>query len=343
MPGIPSYTIEALQHVKVGADWVPATPAAGGGAGDASAANQVIGNASLASIDGKLTAPVAVSVGNWPLTQTISGNVGVVGAVEIVNDVGNPIPVSGSVGVSNFPATQPVTGTFWQATQPVSGTFWQATQPVSGSVSVGNFPATQPVSIAAMPSTPVTGTFFQGTQPVSAAALPLPAGAATETTLAATSGKLPATLGQKAMAASLAVTMATDQGAIPTTKQATGSTNVLKTGTLTTAAVTADQVVLTYTVTAGKTFYLTYLVMYGRLTAVAAAASILGPISLETPSGTKVLTLDAMNPTTSELEFNPITFSEPIPIAAGVVIRVVVTPVAATSMLWRANFGGWEK
>lgn len=34
-------------------------------------------------------------------------------------------------------------------TQPVSGTFWQATQPVSGSVSVGNFPATQPVSSAA--------------------------------------------------------------------------------------------------------------------------------------------------------------------------------------------------
>ena len=32
------------------------------------------------------------------------------------------ITVSGSVSVSNFPATQAVTGTFWQATQPVSGT-----------------------------------------------------------------------------------------------------------------------------------------------------------------------------------------------------------------------------
>lgn len=71
----------------------------------------------------------------------------------------------------------------------VTGTFWQATQPVS---------------IAAMPSTPVTGTFWQATQPVSfswagltnaelraaavpvsASALPLPAGAATETSLAA--------------------------------------------------------------------------------------------------------------------------------------------------------------
>src|SRR4051812_31920042 len=78
----------------------------------------------------------------------------------------SPVPVvgeltlSGSVTVSNFPATQPVSGTFFQATQPVSGTFWQATQPVSG-------------------------TFFQATQPISAASLPLPSGAATETTVAA--------------------------------------------------------------------------------------------------------------------------------------------------------------
>jgi hypothetical protein len=68
-----------------------------------------------------------------------------------------------------MPST-PVTGAFWQATQPVSGTFWQATQPVS---------------IASMPSTPVTGAFWQATQPVSASALPLPTGAATETSLAA--------------------------------------------------------------------------------------------------------------------------------------------------------------
>jgi hypothetical protein len=89
----------------------------------------------------------------------------------------------------------PVTGTFFQATQPVSGTFWQATQPVSftwagltdaqlrasavpvslASTEISNFPATQAV----------TGTFWQATQPVSAASLPLPSGAATETTLAA--------------------------------------------------------------------------------------------------------------------------------------------------------------
>lgn len=51
--------------------------------------------------------------------------------------------------------------------------------------------------------------------PVSAASLPLPTGAATEATLSAASAKLPATIGQKSMAASLAVTIASDQGAVP--------------------------------------------------------------------------------------------------------------------------------
>jgi len=43
----------------------------------------------------------------------------------------------------------------------------------------------------------------------------LPTGAATETTLAAASAKLPATLGQKTMAASMAVVLASDQSAVP--------------------------------------------------------------------------------------------------------------------------------
>jgi hypothetical protein len=63
-------------------------------------------------------------------------------------------PVSGSVGITNFPATQPVSGSIdisnFPATQPVSGsvgiTNFPATQPVSGSVAVTNFPVTQPVS-----------------------------------------------------------------------------------------------------------------------------------------------------------------------------------------------------
>ena len=61
--------------------------------------------------------------------------------------IDNPVTVAGgiidasgsSVSVTNFPATQPVSGT-------VSVGNFPATQPVSGSVNVGNFPATQAVS-----------------------------------------------------------------------------------------------------------------------------------------------------------------------------------------------------
>jgi hypothetical protein len=83
----------------------------------------------------------------------------------------------------------------------------------AGALKVDGSAVTQPVSISG--SVPVTGTFWQATQPVSVASLPLPSGAATETTLAAASAKLPATLGQKVMASSMAVTIASDQSAVP--------------------------------------------------------------------------------------------------------------------------------
>jgi hypothetical protein len=57
---------------------------------------------------------------------------------------------------------------------------------------------------------PVSGTFWQATQPVSAAALPLPSGAATETTLASIDAKTPA-LGQALAAASTPVVLTAAQ------------------------------------------------------------------------------------------------------------------------------------
>lgn len=51
--------------------------------------------------------------------------------------------------------------------------------------------------------------------PISAASLPLPTGAATEATLSAQSAKFPASLGQKTMANSFAVTLASDQSTVP--------------------------------------------------------------------------------------------------------------------------------
>jgi hypothetical protein len=99
-------------------------------------------------------------------------SIGADGAAADLSEA-NPLPVTAAAGVF-FPTTQPVSGTFWQATQPVSGTFWQAIQPVS------------------------------------LASQPLPTGASTETTLAAASAKLPASLGAKAAALSLSVTPASD-------------------------------------------------------------------------------------------------------------------------------------
>jgi hypothetical protein len=122
---------------------------------------------------------------------------------------------------------------------------------------------------------------------------------------------------------------------------ATGKTNVLKTGTLVSTATTADQVLLTYTVTVGKTFYLSYFDYTARLTAYAATATNYGNCSLESPAGTKLYTsmvASASNPVLVGEQL-----AEPVPIASGVVVRLVCTPSAATSFTWIGNFGGYER
>jgi hypothetical protein len=77
-----------------------------------------------------LTTPAGQQVQGVALIDDAGAQVGV---------PGNPLPVAGSVAVSNLPATQPVSGTVEVSNLP-------ATQPVSGSVEVSNLPATQPVS-----------------------------------------------------------------------------------------------------------------------------------------------------------------------------------------------------
>lgn len=89
--------------------------------------------------------------------QRVKLDVGGDGVSVPVTDTA-PLPVA-----VTFPATQPVSGTFFQATQPVSGVFWQSTQPVSG-----------PLTDAQLRASAL---------PVSAASLPLPAGAATNAIL----------------------------------------------------------------------------------------------------------------------------------------------------------------
>jgi hypothetical protein len=62
-----------------------------------------------------LAALETINVGNFPATQVVSGT------VEITNDVGNPIPVSGTVTVAPTAADTNVTGT-WGYLAGVSGT-----------------------------------------------------------------------------------------------------------------------------------------------------------------------------------------------------------------------------
>jgi hypothetical protein len=121
-----------------------------------------------------------------------------------------------------------------------------------------------------------------------------------------------------------------------------GKTNMFKTGQLTSTAVTANQVIATDTVTAGKTLFLQLVDIQARLTVPAATASVLGTVSLRV-GGTAVYTAEFVNPTTSDVRPISLVMSEPIPIAAGVVVDVVVTPAAVTSMRWTANLIGFEK
>lgn len=121
----------------------------------------------------------------------------------------------------------------------------------------------------------------------------------------------------------------------------TGKTATLKTGGLTSTATTADQVVLSYTVTAGKILYLEYFDLSARLTTYGATATNFGNCSLESPAGTKLYTQMVAN-AGAPLPAGAV-FAEPIPIPGGAVVRLVCTPSAVTSFTWLGNFGGFER
>jgi hypothetical protein len=153
------------------------------------------------STDGKVTVtnfptvqPVSgtVNVGNFPATQPVSGSVAV-SNFPMVQPVSGSLTVTGSVDVSNFPALQSVSVTNFPASQAVTGavsiTNLPATQPVSGTVNVGNLPATQPVSGS------VSVSNFPATQPVSGlvTANPMPYGVFNMNVLASSAGMNTAT------------------------------------------------------------------------------------------------------------------------------------------------------
>lgn len=197
------------------------------------AALQTSGNASLTSIDTKLP---SLDGGYVPVTIKNS-------SIEISNDAGNPVPVS---------------GTFWQATQPVSFTrLSSGTDSVTANIGTTNGLAlditvdsllkpsstlsavstiTNTVTVKADTLVNQTNAFkVDGsavTQPVSAVSLPLPTGAATESTLSALSAKFSA-LGQTTMSASVPVVLASNHSDIVTKKSASSYAHLNSTGTTT--------------------------------------------------------------------------------------------------------------
>lgn len=149
-------------------------------------------------------------------------------------------------------------------------------------------------------------------------------------------------LGQQVSAASLPVVIASNQSPVPTTASAVGKTLQLKTGTLVTTTTTANQVILTYTVTAAKTLFMTYLAVNAYRTTMPGNVNpiFIGKVSLETPANTKLITWPMFHAPDNGGFVLPM--DEDFWILAGTVVRVVVTPTAVTSTTWVANFGGYE-
>ena len=117
------------------------------------------------AVSGAIPVNASLYIGTTAITTTGTAGQPLVGAIPFVS--GSPIDPR---QVRALTSSDQITVA--NSSLAVTGTFWQATQPVSGSVSVSNFPATQPVSwsgqsVGVTGSVAVTGTFWQATQPVS--------------------------------------------------------------------------------------------------------------------------------------------------------------------------------
>lgn len=119
-------------------------------------------------------------------------------------------------------------------------------------------------------------------------------------------------------------------------------TNACTSGTLASSATTADQTIVTYTVTAGKTFFLGTLLLNARLTTFATTATNFGVASLMV-NGSKIVTFSVI---AGPGVLNSPIFMEPgwaLTFAAGDVVKVVCTPAAVTGFTWDASLIGFEQ
>jgi hypothetical protein len=197
----------------------------GGGGGGGSAVSINLGGTAVSAghpftvSDGALEALIGSGALNVRGSVTIGGTPSVAqsGSWQVSLTGGLPAGSNaiGSVGVSNFPATQAVSGSVGLASGSVGsvtaagtgGTAAQAVQGIGGGVPVSVSGAvTQSgswsVGVTSLPALPagsnviggVSVSNFPATQAVSAASLPLPSGAAMDATVSATAGPVtPAT------------------------------------------------------------------------------------------------------------------------------------------------------
>jgi hypothetical protein len=328
-------TLWALLLACPGASWSDLAYGTGGGGsavtvsasalptGAATSAKQDTAKGVLDSILAALQGALSVTFTNttigvtgtfWQATQPVSG------PLTDAQLRASAVPVSGTF----YQANQPVSGTFWQATQPVSGTFWQATQPVS-IAAVVNVAAT-----LAAETTKVIGT------------VNIAANQSLAVTNAGTFAVQPTTstpLAQYGVATS-------SPSGVFSIGNTTGKTLVGKTGTLTTTAKTAGQVVLTYTATAGKILYVTGANLEASATSFLAINGSLdmGTLVFETPSGTVISSFSVMASSVQPTFFAELPrMQEPIFIPGSTLIRCLVTPNTTIAVRWICNLVGYEK
>lgn len=208
-------------------------------AGDTAWANVVAGGALRVPVDGSgVTQPISAVALPLPAGATTETTLQAVRDRLPTTLAGGRLDVS--IGAS--PATVPISASSLPLPSGASQEHTTAASPSSTRLSDGaafydarsirtltstdaitvanaSLSVTGPLTDAQLRATavPVSGTFWQATQPISAAALPLPAGAATETTLTQVRDRLPTSLGQGLMAASLPVVIASNQSGIPVT------------------------------------------------------------------------------------------------------------------------------
>lgn len=158
-----------------------------------------------------------------PVSGTVTANTGLTQPLTDAQLRATPVPVSGTV-TANTGLSQPLTDTQLRATA----------VPVSGSVSVSNFPSTQSVSAASLPLPTGASTLAeQQAQSILVGAVN-ETSPVTDTASSGLNGRLqriaqritslialiPASLGQKSMANSFAVTLASDQSTLPVAQAA---------------------------------------------------------------------------------------------------------------------------